>query len=104
MTPDADTTGRTLVLFNYDWDESGFALWKDRFRFDTDGFDLFSFPSNARLAWFDMQRFVDDLARKAQREGWQAVVSNHEQFGALAAALLAERMGWPGTSRAYNLC
>jgi hypothetical protein len=25
------------------------------------------------------------------------VVSNHEQFGALGAALLAERMGWPGT-------
>jgi hypothetical protein len=25
------------------------------------------------------------------------VVSHHEQFGALAAALLAERMGWPGT-------
>jgi hypothetical protein len=25
------------------------------------------------------------------------VTSNHEQFGALAAALLAERMGWPGT-------
>ena len=98
MTSDADSTGRTLVLFNYDWDESGFALWKDRFRFDTDGFDLFSFPSNARLAWFDMQRFVDGLARKAQRLGWRAVVSNHEQFGALAAALLAERMGWPGTS------
>ncbi|TXT16176.1 MAG: hypothetical protein FD132_2959, partial [bacterium] len=29
--------------------------------------------------------------------GWRAVTSNHEQFGALAAALLAERMGWPGT-------
>ena len=98
MMSDADTTGRTLVLFNYDWDQSGFALWRDQFQFDTDGFDLFSFPSNARLAWFDMQRFVDGLARKAHSAGWQAVVSNHEQFGALAAALLAERMGWPGTS------
>ncbi len=39
----------------------------------------------------------DRLARQAKRKGWQAVVSNHEQFGALAAALLAERMGWPGT-------
>ncbi len=97
MTSGADGTGRTLVLFNYDWDQSGFSLWKDRFQFDSDGFDLFSFPSNARLAWFDMQRFVDGLARKAERAGWQAVVSNHEQFGALAAALLAERMGWPGT-------
>ena len=26
------------------------------------------------------------------------MTSNHEQFGALAAAMLAERMGWPGTS------
>ncbi|MEO6626796.1 MAG: ATP-grasp domain-containing protein [Burkholderiaceae bacterium] len=98
MTLPAESAGRTLVLFNYDWDRSGFALWQDRFRFDTDGFDLFTFPSNARLAWFDMQRFVDGLARKAARAGWQAVVSNHEQFGALTAALLAERMGWPGTS------
>ena len=91
---------RTLVLFNHDWDAiahqrlartSGFA-------FDEDGFDLFSFPSNARLAWFDMARFVDGLARKASKKGWTAVTSNQEQFGALAAALLAERMGWPGTS------
>ena len=63
MTLPADSTARTLILFNYDWDESGFALWRDRFRFDTDGFDLFSFPSNARLVWFDMQRFVDGLFR-----------------------------------------
>jgi biotin carboxylase len=66
-------------------------------RFDEDGFDLFTFPSNARLAWFDMARFVDGLARRARARGWQAVSSSHEQFGALAAALLAERMGWPGT-------
>ena len=90
---------RTLVLFNHDWDavahqrlatEQGLA-------FDEDGFDLFSFPSNARLAWFDMARFVEGLARKAKAKGWTGVTSNQEQFGALAAALLAERMGWPGT-------
>ncbi len=85
------------MLFNYDWDQSGFARWASKFHFDTDGFDLFSFPSNARLAWFDLERFVDRLQRRARRSGWGAVVSNHEQFGALAAALLAERMGWPGT-------
>ena len=88
---------KTLVLFNYDWDESGFARNAQRYPFDTAGFDLFSFPSNVQLAWFDMTRFVDRLAAQATRRGWQAVVSNHEQFGALAAALLAERMGWPGT-------
>lgn len=88
----------TLVLFNYDWDRTGFARWKDTFACHSAGFDLFNFPSNARLAGFDIERFVERLARQAKRRGWRAVVSNHEQFGALAAALLAERMGWPGTS------
>ncbi len=91
---------RTLILFNYDWDVIGHAAAARAMGLELDsaGFDLFSFPSNARLAWFDIARFVDGLARRARRRGWQAVVSHHEQFGALAAALLAERMGWPGTS------
>ncbi len=88
---------RGLVLFNYDWDQVGFARWSAEFPLDSAGFDLFSFPSNARLVTFDLQRFVDRLAARAARRGWCAVTSNHEQFGALAAALLAERMGWPGT-------
>ena len=90
---------RTLALFNYDWDAIGYAQAARPLGtvMDSEGFDLFSFPSNARLAWFDVERFVDRLAGQAQRKGWQAVVSNHEQFGALTAALLAERMGWPGT-------
>jgi hypothetical protein len=87
----------TLVLFNYDWDRAGFARWREHYPLDSAGFDLFSFPSNLRLAGFDLERCVDGLARRARRRGWRAVVSNHEQFGALAAALLAERMGWPGT-------
>lgn len=93
----------TLVLFNYDWDQIGFARNASSYPFDSAGFDLFSFPSNARLLGFDLQRFVARLARQARRRGWTAVVSNHEQFGALAAALLAERMGWPGTSVAAVL-
>ncbi len=97
MTPRANASGRTLVLFNYDWDLAGFARMAQSFPIDSEGFDLFTFPSNVQLAWFDIERFVDRLARRARRKGWQAVVSNHEQFGALAAALLAERMGWPGT-------
>jgi biotin carboxylase len=90
---------RTLVLFNYDWDTTGHAraAQAQGITLDESGFDLFSFPSNARLAWFNMARYVDHLARRAQTRGWQAVTSSHEQFGALAAALLAERMGWPGT-------
>ena len=89
---------RSLVLFNYDWDIAGFQACAARYPHDSAGFDLFSFPSNARLAGFDLGRFVERLAARAPRRGWQAVTSSHEQFGALAAALLAERMGWPGTS------
>ena len=93
----------TLILFDHDWDAISHARAAAEFNggqgmaLDRSGFDLFSFPSNARLAWFDMDRYVDGLARRARRRGWQAVTSHHEQFGALAAALLAERMGWPGT-------
>jgi hypothetical protein len=95
----------TLVLFNYDWDRLGFGRWAADFPHDHAGFDLFSFPSNARLARFDLSRFVDRLANKAAGAGWRAVSSNHEQFGALAAALLAERMGWAGTPvRAVLAC
>ena len=97
MTSPVKAPGRTLVLFNYDWDQAGFARWREGFDFDSLGFDLFSFPSNTRLAWFNMRRFVDRMEQRARGAGWGAVVSSHEQFGALAAALLAERMGWPGT-------
>ena len=93
MRPDA----RTLVLFNYDWDASAFARLGERWRLDDAGFDLFSFPSYLRLATFDVESFVAGLTQRARRGAWRAVVSHHEQFGALAAALLAERMGWPGT-------
>lgn len=93
------SVSRTLLLFNHDWDAIGHARAGAArgMAFDEAGFDLFTFPSNAHLAWFDMARFVDRLARQAPRRGWEAVTSSHEQFGALAAALLAERMGWPGT-------
>ena len=90
----------TLILFNYDWDAVGFeraCLGKAEAIPEHAGFDLFSFPSNAHLAWFDIERFVNRLAKKAKAKGWTAVVSHHEQFGALAAAMLAEKMGWPGT-------
>ena len=87
----------SLVLFSYDWDRLGFARHATSYPQDTIGFDLFSFPSNAQLVNFDLNRFVDKLARRAHAKGWTAVTSQHEQFGALAAALLAERMAWPGT-------
>jgi biotin carboxylase len=89
---------KTLLLFNYDWDATATqALQSQGHAFDTRGFDLFSFPSNANLPFFSMDRFVNKLAKQAKSQGWQAVSSQHEQFGALAAALLAQKMGWPGT-------
>ena len=52
------TSPRCLVLFNYDWDELGFSRWATDFPTDSAGFDLFSFPSNAHLVNFNLQRFV----------------------------------------------
>ena len=86
----------TLILFNYDFDAIGFKRvceTKGEAVPDDAGFDLFSFPSNANLVWFDMDRFVNRLAKKAKSKGWTAVVSSQEQFGALTAAMLAEKMG-----------
>jgi ATP-grasp domain len=90
---------KTLLLFNYDWDATAAqVLQAQGHAFEERGFDLFRFPSNANLPFFRMDRFVEKLAQQAARQGWQAVSSQHEQFGALAAALLAQKMGWPGTS------
>ena len=89
---------KTMVLFGYDWDGIEFRKLVKAWPQLHAGFDLFKFPSNARLAYFDMERFVALSAYRAKWRGAGAVVSNHEQFGALTAALLAERMGWPGTS------
>ena len=97
---------RIGVLFNYDWDAIAFARSGSQFDYDTAGFDLFSFPSNAALIGFDLNRFAAAQARRGARRGvrrgaqsgWAGVVSHHEQFGALAAALVAEKLGLPGTS------
>ncbi len=90
------TKPRIGLLFDYDWDAAGFARSAPSHAFDRAGFDLFSFPSNARLVNFDLQRFAAAQARRARRLGWAGVVSHHEQFGALAAALVAEAAQLPG--------
>ena len=88
---------RVLVLFGADWDDRHLPRYErsGRYRFHEHGFDLFRFPSNARLMWFNVWRFVDRMvARYAGRI--DAVFSSNEQFGALAAALIAQRLGLPG--------
>lgn len=87
---------RIATLFSYDWDAAGFARSSPQYALDGAGFDLFSFPSNARLVGFDLDRFARAQAARGRRVGWRGVVSHHEQFGALAAALVAERLGLPG--------
>ncbi len=91
---------RVATLFSYDWDELGFSRHTQTHTYDRAGFDLFSFPSNARIIGFDLNRFADKQAARGRKRGWSAVVSHHEQYGVLAAALVAERLGLPGTSPA----
>lgn len=98
MSPASAGRPRVGLLFTFDWDAQGFAALGDRADFDQAGFDLFSFPSNAHLIHFDLLRFAERQARRGRQRGWAGVVSHHEQFGALAAALVAERLGLPGTS------
>jgi biotin carboxylase len=89
---------RIGLLFDYDWDAQAHRALGTHHTFDRAGFDLFSFPSNARLIGFDLHAFAARQARRARRRGWAGVVSHHEQFGALAAALVAEAAGLPGTA------
>ena len=44
-----------------------------------------------------MRRFIDRLAARFRREKIDGIFSNNEYFGALTAAVLAERLGLPGT-------
>lgn len=90
-----------LVLFDADWDRQQLqrAAEKDAaadYRFYFEGFDLFSFPSNARLLTFDIFKFVAKLAKKYRRLPLHGITSSNEQFGALVGALLAKELGLPG--------
>ncbi len=91
---------RILVLFPKDWDRIEFdRLAAEGYRFHYEGFDLFRFPDNARLLTFDVHRFIARLLRR-YRGRIDAVVSNNEHFGALIAAVLAQRLGLPGADPA----
>ena len=91
---------RALLLFEYDWDATGFAGLANDFTMTREGFDLFEFPDNARLLWFNIESFVDRLISQHKAAPMAAVVSNHEQFGTLAAALYAQKTGLVGPSPA----
>jgi hypothetical protein len=91
-----------LVLFDQEWDTVQLRrivnASGNQFRFFHEGFDLFSFPSNANLLFFDIFRFVDKVVEKYKRVKIDGIISSHEQFGALSGALLADRLGLPAMS------
>lgn len=86
-----------LSLFSYDWDQWATQRLSSTYEFETAGFDLFSFPDNRRLLSFDIEAWIDKLARRYRGRQLSGVFSHNEQFGALGAALLAEKIGLPGT-------
>lgn len=93
------STDGLLVLFAEDWDLVALARHPRLQREHAivrEGFDLFRFPDNAGLLWFDARRFVDRMTRR-YRGRVAAVISTNEQYGALIAATLARRLGLPGT-------
>ena len=93
-------------LFAYDWDRAAMLRLGapgGPVRCEHAGFDLFAFPSRLRLPGFDLEHFATQQAARGRRRGWRAVLSHHEQYGALAAALVAERLGLPGATPASIL-
>ena len=90
---------RILVLFPDEWDRAAARdpRYADRYEFLFEGFDLFSFPDNARLFTFDALAFVERMVRRYRARGLAAVVTSDEQFGPFLASLIARRLGLPHT-------
>jgi hypothetical protein len=98
-------TQRILVLFPDEWDRAAARdpRYPGRYEFFYEGFDLFSFPDNARLFTFDALAFVEKLVRRYAGARLDAVVTSDEQFGPFIAALVCERLGLPHTPLATIL-
>ena len=54
-----------LVLFPKDWDRDELEQprYRERYQFFYEGFDLFTFPENARLMTFNARRYADKLVK-----------------------------------------
>lgn len=89
---------KILILFAKDWDQLSIQALqgKGRYQFYFEGFDLNRFPQNAQILSFRVLPYIRRLEKKYRSMGLDGVVSNHEQFGTLIAAVLAERLGLPG--------
>ena len=91
---------RILVLFPKDWDREALCgpKFRDRYEFVFEGFDLFSFPRNAALLIFDVFQFIERIVERYRTRRLDGVFSNNEHFGALIAAVVARRLGLPGSN------
>src|SRR5260221_644983 len=78
---------RILVLFPDEWDHAVAAdpRYRDRFEFHLEGFDLFSFPDNARLFTFDALKFVERMV-----ERFADVMRAHSSFTEDPFSMIAE--------------
>ena len=94
-----------LVLFPNEWDllEFNSARYRGKFKFFYEGFDLHKFPENAKLMTFSAERFIAKMIAKYRHAKLDAVLSNEEQFGALIASVVAEKLGLPGVPTAAIL-
>jgi hypothetical protein len=84
------------VLFPDEWDAVRVA--ERRTAGETiysEGFDLFSFPDNARLFTYQVEAFADRIARKYQGRQIAGIFTSDEQFGPIATSLIGERLGVP---------
>jgi hypothetical protein len=94
---------KVLFLFPDGWDDVAFAsvsALREEFEVVCEGFDLFRFPENASILWFDAPRWIARMKRKYRRAGLAGVASTNEQYGALLAAILARELGLPGSDPA----
>ena len=101
-----NSSPRVGWLFAYDWDRGALQRLgapNGPVACDHAGFDLFSYRSRLRLRVFDIEHFAHRQAVRGRRRGWRAVLSHHEQFGTLAAALIAEELRLPGATPASIL-
>ena len=87
---------RVLLLFMKEWDEAALARLAPRYAYEFAGFDLQRPAGMLRLPGFDPFRLARALVRRHRGRGIAGVLSNHEGYGALTAALLARELGLPG--------
>jgi len=98
-------SSRVGVLFDQDWDAIAHGRMREAYDFDRQGFEPLSLIGGLRTFALDLDRYADRLAQRGRARRWAAVVSHHELYGALVAAMVAERLGLPGPSvRAVLAC